>query len=78
VPTSNGEPVFTRELWGLQTARYKVPAAKFQATYGDQNRDSFASGLAASLAWLRFIGLDAGDLAARPTPTADGAAALGS
>jgi nucleoside-diphosphate-sugar epimerase len=50
-------PVVTRELWHLQTTRNRLPTTKFGAAFGHRNQDSFASGLAASLAWLRFIGL---------------------
>jgi nucleoside-diphosphate-sugar epimerase len=64
-PGSNGGPVVTREMWGLQTTRYKPPTARFRASYGDQNRTCFATGIAASLAWLRFIGLDGDDVTMR-------------
>jgi nucleoside-diphosphate-sugar epimerase len=66
-PVSNGGPVVTREMWDLQTTRYELPTAKFRAAYGHQNRSSFASGIAASLAWLRFIGFDARDPLERVT-----------
>jgi nucleoside-diphosphate-sugar epimerase len=75
-PAANGNPVVTREMWGLQTTRSALPTGKFLATYGDQNRTSFASGIAASLAWLRFIGLGADDLPGRARPNADRAAAV--
>jgi nucleoside-diphosphate-sugar epimerase len=51
-------PAVTREMWHLQTTRYPLPNARFRAAFGDQNETSFASAMAASLAWLRFIGLD--------------------
>jgi nucleoside-diphosphate-sugar epimerase len=51
-------PAVTRDMWCLQTTRYRLPTAKFRETFGHQNLDSFSSGLSASLAWLRFIGLD--------------------
>jgi nucleoside-diphosphate-sugar epimerase len=61
VRSSNEGPVVTREMWGLQTTRYKTPTAKFRAAYGDQNRTTFTTGIAASLAWLHFIGLETED-----------------
>jgi nucleoside-diphosphate-sugar epimerase len=50
-------PVVTRPLWHLQTTRHTLPTERFRATFGHHNQTSFASGVAASLAWLRFIGL---------------------
>lgn len=74
--SANASPVVTRAMWDLQTTRYPLPTARFRATFGQQNLDSFASGLAASLAWLRFIGLDERDLVAKPVPSAAGVTAL--
>jgi hypothetical protein len=37
-------------------------------TFGHQNLSSFAAGLTASLAWLRFIGLDERASVAEPVP----------
>jgi nucleoside-diphosphate-sugar epimerase len=62
-------PVVERDMWHLQATRYPLPTTRFRATFGHQNAISFASGLAASLAWLRFIGLDEGDAAAQPART---------
>lgn len=56
-PSAAG-PVIDRTMWELQATRYPLPTAKFRTTFGPQNRGSFASGLAASLAWLRFIGVE--------------------
>ena len=49
--------VGTREIWHLQTTRYRLPTTKFRATFGDHNMVPFPVGMAASLAWLRFIGI---------------------
>jgi FkbM family methyltransferase len=57
-PGAGAKPAVTRDMWQLQTTRHPLPNARFQAVFGHQNPISFASGLAASLAWLRFIGLD--------------------
>lgn len=56
--SANASPDVTRDMWHLQSTRYALSTAKFQTTFGHRNPSSFASGLAASLAWLRFIGLD--------------------
>ncbi|MGB5079756.1 MAG: NAD-dependent epimerase/dehydratase family protein [Burkholderiales bacterium] len=61
-------PVVTRDMWDLQTTRYRLPTAKFRAVFRHQNPSSFASGLAASLAWLRFVGLDERGAVAEPVP----------
>ena len=58
----NASPDVTRDMWHLQTTRCPLPTTKFRATFGHQNPSSFASGLAASLAWLRFTGFDQGNL----------------
>lgn len=52
-----GRPAVTREMWELQRTRYSLPTDAFRAAYGHHNGTSFPSGIAASLAWLRFIGL---------------------
>jgi nucleoside-diphosphate-sugar epimerase len=75
-PGASESPVVTRDMWHLQTTRYPLPTAKFRATFGHQNLNSFASGLAASLAWLRFIGLEERDSLAKPVPGATGVTAL--
>src|SRR5439155_1239680 len=51
------DAVGTREIWHLQTTRYRLPTTKFRATFGDHNMVPFPVGMAASLAWLRFIGI---------------------
>lgn len=56
--TGPAHPAVTREMWDAQSTRYPLPTDRFRATYGNQNLTSFSSGLAASLAWLRFIGVD--------------------
>jgi nucleoside-diphosphate-sugar epimerase len=53
----NGRPAVTREMWDLQGTRYSLPTDAFGAAYGRHNETSFSDGIAASLAWLRFIGL---------------------
>ena len=45
----------------MQTTRERLPTDKFRATFGDANPMSFADGIAAALAWLRFIGVDERD-----------------
>jgi nucleoside-diphosphate-sugar epimerase len=57
-------PVVTRTMWDLQTTPYASPTAKYRATFGHQNRTSFDAGLAASLAWLDFLGLGRSELSA--------------
>jgi nucleoside-diphosphate-sugar epimerase len=56
-------PMVTRTMWHLQTTRHRLPTQKFRAAFGAQRATSFDSAVAASLAWLRFIGLDERDLA---------------
>jgi nucleoside-diphosphate-sugar epimerase len=51
-------PAVTRELWELQTMRYRLPTAKFAATFTPTSATPFSAGMAASLAWLGFIGID--------------------
>jgi len=74
--SASGSPVVTRDMWHLQTTRYRLPTTQFRATFGHHNHTSFASGMAASLAWLRFSGLDGRDAAAETVPNAAGATAL--
>jgi len=50
-------PALTREMWELQSTRYALPTDRFRAAYSHHNGTSFFDGIAASLAWLRFIGL---------------------
>jgi nucleoside-diphosphate-sugar epimerase len=54
-------PSVTRTMWDVQSTRHQLPTQRFPAMYGNQNLTSFSSGIAASLAWLRFIGLDERD-----------------
>ena len=54
-------PAVTREIWQLQTSRYRLPTARFARTFGHHNTTTFRTGMDASLEWLRFIGLAAGD-----------------
>jgi nucleoside-diphosphate-sugar epimerase len=56
-PGTTAGAAVTRELWQLQTTRHRLPTAKFRATFGHHNTVSFPNGIAASLAWLRFIGV---------------------
>jgi hypothetical protein len=62
-------------MWDLQTTAYRLPTAKFRATYGHPDSVAFVSGLNASLSWLRFIGVDERDLVESLNPRAVGAAA---
>jgi 2-alkyl-3-oxoalkanoate reductase len=57
LPGAAPRPVVNRTMWEVQATRYPLPTTKFRATFGTPNRVSFRSGIAASLAWLRFIGL---------------------
>jgi nucleoside-diphosphate-sugar epimerase len=75
-PGAHASPVVARDMWHLQTTRYPLPSARFAATFGRQNQVSFASGLTASLAWLRFIGLEVRDAAPQPVPRVAGVTAL--
>jgi hypothetical protein len=50
-------PVVTREMWQLQTLRYRLPTAAFATTFGVTGATPFADGMASSLAWLGFIGI---------------------
>jgi len=55
--TLHARPAVTRAMWDLQSTRYPLPTDAFRAAYGHHNDTSFPNGIAASLAWLRFIGL---------------------
>jgi nucleoside-diphosphate-sugar epimerase len=54
---STSRPVVTRTMHDLQTTRHALPKHRFGATFGHQNQSSLAAGVAASVAWLRFIGV---------------------
>jgi nucleoside-diphosphate-sugar epimerase len=71
-PGANASPVVTRDMWHLQTTKYPLPTIQFRTTFGHRNPSSFASGMAASLAWLRFIGLERLNVVAEPAPDAAG------
>lgn len=62
-PAAKPGPAVTRTMWGLQTTRHALPTQKFRSAFGPLRRTPFESGMAASLAWLRFIGLDERELA---------------
>ena len=62
--TLHGRPAVTREMLELQQTRYSLPTDAFRAAYGHHNETSFPSGIAASLAWLRFTGLHDGERSA--------------
>ena len=64
-PRRSAGAVVARDLWHLQTTRHPLPTTRFRAAFGDRNLTSFPAGLAASLGWLRFIGLVR---AAQPLP----------
>ena len=51
-------PSVTRTMWTLQTTRHRRPTAKFHESYGIGAGTSFSAGVATSLDWLRFIGVD--------------------
>jgi nucleoside-diphosphate-sugar epimerase len=74
--SANASPVVTRDMWHLQTTRYRLPTTKFREVFGHHNLNSFASGLAASLAWLRFIGFDERHAVAEPAPNTAGVTVL--
>jgi hypothetical protein len=57
-PDSPGRPAIDRTMWDLQSTRYPLPVGRFRATFAPPDRVPFADGLAASLAWLRFLGVD--------------------
>src|SRR5687767_2057561 len=59
--TRPARPTVTRTMWDVQSTRYQLPTQRFGAMYGNQNLTSFSSGIAASLEWLRFIGIDERD-----------------
>jgi 2-alkyl-3-oxoalkanoate reductase len=59
--TPQARPAVTRAMWDLQSTRYPLPTDAFRARYGHHNETSFPNGIAASLAWLRFIGLHDAD-----------------
>jgi len=65
-------PAVTRELWELQRTRYGLPTEHFRSTFGHQNPVTFESGMAGSLAWLRFIGAVRGDASATALASASG------
>ena len=75
-PGATSSPVVTRDMWHLQTTRYPLPTAKFQITFGHCNSGPFAAGMAASLAWLRFIGFDQRNTVAESAPSASGVPAM--
>ena len=56
VAGGGADPSVTRELWELQRTHYRLPTARFQAVFGRPHSVTFEKGMAASLAWLRFIG----------------------
>jgi nucleoside-diphosphate-sugar epimerase len=57
LPGAPATPVVTRDIWNLQTTRYRLPTARFTDAFGHQNLDSFASGMEKSLRWLAFAGV---------------------
>jgi nucleoside-diphosphate-sugar epimerase len=67
-PRKPADPAVTRDMWHLQTTRYPLPAARFAAAFGHRNRTSLAAGVAASLAWVRFLGLDERDAVTDAVP----------
>ena len=69
-PGAGAAPAVARDVWHLQTTRHPLPARRFPAAFGDRNRVPFAVGMAASLAWLRFIGLQGSEAPAEPLPEA--------
>lgn len=57
-------PQVTRTMWHLQQTRHRRPTKKFHDTFGVGAGTAFSAGMGASLAWLRFIGVDERDAAA--------------
>lgn len=64
VEVGPAKPQVTREMWQLQTTRYRLPTTRFAATFGALARTSFNDAMAASVAWARFVGV--GEAAAEP------------
>jgi nucleoside-diphosphate-sugar epimerase len=73
---ASAAPAVDRAMWDLQTTRYRLPTARFVTTFGRHNLDTLASGVAASLAWLRFIGHDGRDAVPHPVSSTAGSAQL--
>ena len=65
-PPAQAAPSVSREMWHLQMTRYALPATKLASAFGHQNTTSFSSGIAASLAWLEFLGLAMGEPSTGP------------
>jgi nucleoside-diphosphate-sugar epimerase len=63
-------PRMTRELWELQRTRYRLPTERFHAVFGRHNSATFETGMAASVAWLRFIGVVGRDAPGMAVPSA--------
>ena len=53
----SARPVVTRTMHDLQTTRHPLPTRRFRNTFGYRNQSSLADGIAASVAWLNFIGV---------------------
>jgi hypothetical protein len=51
-------PAPTRTIWDLQQTRAALPAERFAAAFGHTEGTPFEDAIAASAAWLRFIGVD--------------------
>jgi nucleoside-diphosphate-sugar epimerase len=74
---ANAGPVVARDMWHLQSTRHPLPTSRFRAVFGHRNTVSFVSGLAASLAWLRFTGFGERDsVPVAPDPATVGKTAL--
>jgi nucleoside-diphosphate-sugar epimerase len=67
-------PAVTHAMWDLQQTRSSLPTAKFGATFDVPPRTGLAAGMRASLAWLRFLGVEAGERVASTDAARDVAA----
>lgn len=47
----------TREMWHLQTVRYKLPTEKFSKFFNHTPPISFREGIRMTINWLKFIGI---------------------
>jgi nucleoside-diphosphate-sugar epimerase len=71
-PSGPAAPAVSRTMWHLQTTRHRRPTLKLRDTYGLGPGTAFSAGMSASLAWLRFIGIDERDAIASVGGSAEG------
>ena len=75
-PDAPVRPLVKRLQWEMQTTPCRLPTEKFGSVFGDIDWTTFDEGLASSLAWLRFLGVDQRELLAPPLPTGLGPSAF--